>query len=343
MNSRNSPLYFSWKLTAMTLFPPFRRLGPFLGGFRRSFGLAFALAVTLCPFTMAQVVPGTGQKVTQVGDDFEDPDWEYIYNLPKSSKNLNDFAGGAGGESKNGRWFEGVKRGQPDVVRRVPTPEGGLPGSTGAMLLQSRDTGIPGRPSYRVQQDDFICDVQYRLGRSIPVSQSPSAVVRVYLPPISEWEQRTGPSFAFRVALDTTVNKGSAGLFARSGPKRETYWPGMFIEFESRHTTKRDYDSAHFRIRGNESGGDYKGMAINTTGWWTLGISCTPDGRVHYYARPGVEPLTAEDRIASHYPYSYRAQWFNTFFFNVCSPDDGKTWSTPWIVDQCEVFVIPRN
>jgi hypothetical protein len=291
----------------------------------------------------AQVVPGTGQKVTQVGDDFEDPAWEYIYNLPKSTKNLNEKTGGVGGESRNGRWYEGLKRGQPDVVRRVETPPGGLPGSTGALLLQSRDTGIPGRPSYRLQQDDFICDINYRLGRSIPVSQSPNVVVRVFMPPVPEWEARTGPTFAFRVAVDTTTKKGSGGLFSRSSPQRETYWPGMFIELESQTTTGRDYDSAHFRIRANESGGDYKGMQITTTGWWTLGISCTPDGRIHYYARPGVEPLTESDRMASHLPYGYRAQWFNTFFFNVCSPDDGQTWSTPWIVDDCELFVVSGN
>ena len=32
---------------------------------------------------------------------------------------------------RNGRWYEGMKRGQPDVIKRVPTPAGGLPGSTG--------------------------------------------------------------------------------------------------------------------------------------------------------------------------------------------------------------------
>lgn len=315
-----------------------------LSGFPRlPVGLPLLILATIVSSAPAQLVPGTGQKVTQVGDDFEDPEWEYLYRLPKSTKNLNEQTGGAGGESRNGRWYEGLKRGQPDVVRRVPTPPGGLPDSTGAMLLQSRDTGIPGRPSYRLQQDDFICDINYKLGRSIPISQSPNAVVRVFLPPVPEWEQRTGPSFAFRVALDTTVKKESTGLFTKSGPKQETYWPGMFIELESRTTTGRDYDSAHFRIRSNESGGDYKGLQITTTGWWTLGISCTPDGRVHYYARPGVEPLTEEDRMASHYPYGYRAQTFNTFFFNVCSGDDGKTWSTPWVVDDCELFVVPGN
>ncbi len=33
-------------------------------------------------------VPGTGQRVEEVGDDFEDPDGTYNYKLPKSSLNI---------------------------------------------------------------------------------------------------------------------------------------------------------------------------------------------------------------------------------------------------------------
>lgn len=293
--------------------------------------------VTGSPQAAAQLVPGTGQKIMEVGDDFEDPAWEYIPRLPKSSKNLNNNAGGAGGESKNGRWYEGLKRGQPDVVRRVPTPPKGLPGSTGALELRSLYTGIPGRPSFRLQQDDFICDVNYRLGRTIPVEKSPNVVVRVFMPPVKTWEDRSGPTFAFRAAVDT--RRPSQGRFSRSGDSRETYWPGMFIEFDSETENSYGYDAAFFRIRADERGGDYQGLSISETGWWTLGMSFTPDGRVHYYAKPGVEPLTEEDRIASHYPYGYRCENFHTFFFNICNGDDGKTWSTSWIVDDCEVFL----
>src|SRR5262245_2862477 len=165
----------------------------------------------------AQLVPGTGQKAEYVGDDFEDEDWEFTYNTPKSSENINGNQGGYGGISKNERWYEGVKRGEPDHIRRVATPPNGLPGSKGALLLMSRDTGIPGRPSHSVQQDDFICDVNYRLNGNIPVSESPNVVVRVFMPPVKKWEQRTGPSFAFRAAVDTTRLKGNKYV-------RETYW-----------------------------------------------------------------------------------------------------------------------
>ena len=284
------------------------------------------------------LIPGTGQKVEQVGDDFEDPEWRYIARNPKSSRNLDEQERLPAGEAANGRWYEGIKRGHPDVVRRVPTPKGGLPGSKGALLLRSVWTGIPGRPSYGSQQDDFICDIHYKLGGAIPVWQSPNAVVRVCLPPVAKWENRDGTHFGFRIACDTTVRKQGGGFFSSSYVKRETYWPGMFIDF----TPARGDQPAHasLRVRANSYGGDYESIPIKQTGWWTLGISVTPDGRVHYYASPGVDKLTAKDRIASEFPYGYRAERFKTFFFNVVSADDGRSWSTPFVVDDCELYYV---
>ena len=46
-------------------------------------------------------------------------------------------------------------------------------------------------------------------------------------------------------------------------------------------------------------------------------MSYTPDGQVHYFAKPGIEDLTEKDRIASQFPYGYRCHFaaFKTFFF----------------------------
>ncbi len=71
-----------------------------------------------------------------------------------------------------------------------------------------------------------------------------------------------------------------------------------------------------------------------------MGMSVTPDGMVHYYASPGVDELTEEDYITSQYPYDYRAERFRTFFYNVCSADDGRRWSTSFIVDDPKVYVL---
>jgi hypothetical protein len=43
----------------------------------------------------------------------------------------------------------------------------------------------------------------------------------------------------------------------------------------------------------------------------------------------------------SSYPYSMQALVFNNFFFNVANWDTGRTWSTPWVIDDPKVYVIP--
>lgn len=282
-------------------------------------------------------VPGSGRAVAELGDDFEDEGWQYEFALPKSAKNINGNSGGEGGESANGRWYEGHKRGQPDVIRVVPTPKGGLTGSKRSLLLRSLHTGAPGRPSFRMQQDDFIGSIHETIGGEIPIDRTPSVIVRVFLPKVAQWERRSGPHFAFRLALETSVYQ--RGLLGLGRNDTEVYWPGMFIDFETKQDSGLAYDTARIRIRADEEGNDIQGPAIRQTGWWTMGASCTADGAVHYYASPGVDPLTDEDHIATQYPYGHKATGLRAFFFNVCSGDDGKTWSTEWIIDDAKVFV----
>lgn len=308
------------------------------------FGCCILLGLSLsqCEQGFAQqrvVVPGTGRKIADVGDDFESEDWKYNFRMPKSSENIDKQRRGPFGRAANNRWYEGAKRGDPDVIKRVETPKGGLAGSQGALLIRSLQTGIPGRTSHKLQQDDLICNIHEKIGRTA-VSQEPSCVVRVYLPPVDTWENRTGPHFAFRIALESTVSKPRKGFLAVGNSKQtEIFWPGMFIEFDSKHDGKRSHDYAWIRIRGDRLGRDFKGMQITKAGWWTLGMSVSRDGAVHYFAKPGVEDLTMKDHITSQVPYSYRAEKFRTFFFNVCNGDDGKTWSTNWVIDDPSFYL----
>lgn len=278
-------------------------------------------------------VPGTGHHLPQVGDDFEDPEWSFKMNWPKSSKNIDEATRFPSGIAKNRRWYEGVKRGMPDYIRRVETPEGGLAGSEGSLLLQSMLTGMPKRHTYKMQQDDFVADIMYRLKGAIPVHRSPSVVTRVYVPPFEEWEKRTGCSFAFRCAVQPRERRANT-----PDDEPDTYWPGFLIDFQSKADGHKE-DAAFIRVRARRSGADYRRVQIKEAGWWTLGMSYSRDGVIHYYVRKGVENLTEEDHVASHLPYGSRARAFRTFFFNVCAYDDGKTWSTPWIVDDPSIYV----
>lgn len=300
-------------------------------------GVSGALAMAaVCVLGLARsavaepVVPGTGQRLAQVGDDFEDPAWVYYPNHPKSSDEQDHRVRLPGGGSKNGRWSESALRGQPDVVKRVATPAGGLPGSQGSLLLATLYSGIPGSLSGQNRQDDFLGNVSTRIG-AISVARSPSVVVRVFLPPWEQWEPRRGISFGFRTAL-RTQGRG----------KTEPYWPGIFFQYQGPTSSKDKQPSALVVMRANSNGQDVPGPTVTETGWWTLGISHTPDGQVHYYARPGVEELAAENRIGSFYPYGFRARDFQLFFFDLVNLDNGRSWSTQWIVDDPTVYVGDR-
>jgi hypothetical protein len=289
------------------------------------------------------LVPGTGSIVKGVVDDFEDEKWKWYYNHPKSSEEQDKRMRGPLGKSANGRWFEGPKRGTPDVVKRVELPAPGLEGSSHGLLMASLNAGIPGRVTYQLQQDDLIFNLPRVTGRSMAVADSPSVVVRVYMPPFEQWERRSGPSFGFRagcfthaiITADDHPQEGRFGL--------EEYWPGMFVCFEPANPKKKiEKDMAYIRVRSGRNGGEIRGPQVEELGWWTLGLSFTPDGMVHYFASPGVDDLTMDDHITSQFPYGYRTETFKTFFFNVCTRDDGKTWSTPWVIDDPKVYFVKR-
>ncbi len=294
----------------------------------------------------AQLVPGTGEKFHEVGDDFEDANWSWVPNLPKSSNNIDKQVRYPSGAATNNRWYESLLRGQPDLVERVATPEGGLPNSKGALKLRSVQTGIPGSPSYKLQQDDFIMNGNTRFGQTIQNNWSPSTVCRIYIPAFDQWEKRTGSSVGFRIETITHVMKPATGkLFKKLGRMKtlEQAWPGMFLQLNNKVDGAAKEDNAVFVIRANEYGNDFvAGPTITRPGWWTLGLSLTPDGRVHYYAREGVERLTAANHIATTMPYGEPNLQMNTVFFNIMNGDNGKIWSTEWIIDDVEVFFVKR-
>ncbi len=279
----------------------------------------------------APVVPGTGQVVPQASDDFEDSQWRYIPNAPKSSQDVDERTRLPIGRSANQRWIEGAGRGHPDIVKRVATPEGGLAGSTGALLMQSLYTGVPQRGGKKSRQDDLHLDVKSRVGGYIDTSWSPNCVVRVYLPPFDQWEDRTGSSFGLRATVRGS-KRGDAG-------ETEPYWPGLFFKFNSNTDRRNRQDSAVLIVRASERG-DFVGPRVTETGWWTLGMSFTPDGAVHFYGHPGVEDLSEQDHIASRYCYGFRCLKFRDIFFNVSNRNNGRSWSTPWVIDDPTLYVV---
>ncbi len=315
---------------------------------KRSLGLLVAAAMFGWQAPVdAQIVPGTGQQLTELADDFEDPNWSFTLNLPKASTNIDKVDRQPAGYASNGKWFESTFRGTPDFVRRIDTPEGGLPGSKGAMALQTLYSGIPGQLSNKFQQDDLIANVSQKMGYMLPATWTPSYVVRIYMPPFAQWEQRVGSSFGFRADCQTIINKPTrvGKIFRTGGTSKEIeqYWPGFFIQFNGKnHPQYNKQDTATILIRSGERGEDIPGPVITQPGWWTLGMTITPDGRVHYYGHEGVANLTAKDHLYSNFPYGYKCLQTSTYFFNVVNQDDGRTWSTRWIVDDPKVYLATR-
>jgi len=303
-----------------------------------------AASAPAAPAKKPVLVPGTGVLIKNGGDNFEDENWKWYHRHPKSSEEQDKRVRSPLGKSNNGLWFEGPKRGTPDVVKRVELPEPGLAGSEHGMLIATLRAGIPGRLTYRMMQDDLIFNMSRAAGRGLSRADSPSVVTRVYLPPFAQWERRSGASFGFRCgctthAIITGENHPDRGEFGV-----EEYWPGMFIVFAPGDGDKTE-DAAYLRIRGDRRGRGMRGpsIAADQLGWWTLGMSFSPDGMVHYFASPGVDELSMDDHITSQYPYGYRTEWVKTFFYNVCSHDDGKTWSTPWVVDDPQTYFVRRQ
>ena len=295
-------------------------------------------------------VPGTGTKLA--GEDFEDPEWKFEVNWPKSSYNLNRWVNEPLGVSSNGIFHESSKRGIPEIMKRVKPPEGGMSGSTGALRMQTLYAGIPGQPSYKTQQDDALMDLDSQLSGAIPVSWYPSSIVRVYMPPFEQWDPHSGTSLGMRVQVTGVgpdeleegekPKKRSKSWFRKrrkNGPERvrDSFYPSFFIQFNSK-ADGNEKDSAVFVIRGNDQNQDYVAKEINQTGWWTLGISFSPEGRAHYYASPGTDPLTQKDHIVSHFPQSVRVEYLQSMFFSICNQDTGKHWSTEWIIDDPSIY-----
>ena len=303
-------------------------LGSLAAGASLLMGKSEAAPPPRTPGMYPAVVPGTGIRIARTGDDFEAEDWAYYPQHPKSSYNIDDRIREPGAVSKNYLWVEGAKRGTPDYVRRVQLPPGGLEGSQHGMLVQSLHSGIPGTLTHEPQQDDLLHNVAGTVGRTIPVSWSPNCVCRIYIAPPSHWEHRDGATFGYRIGCLGWGNKSN----------NEEYWPGLFLHMErGLKDGERTYLMRTW-VRADGAGRDMPSLTFKPESWITMGMSVTPDGACHFFAKEGIDDLTKDDCIGSYWCYGYRAHSFQTFFYNVINQDDGRNIGTPWIIDDAFLF-----
>ena len=118
------------------------------------------------------IVPGTGKRVAEVGDDFEDPKWNYIANLPKSSQENDGQTRLPGGSRPtavgSSRRCAGARR-RPacrDAARRHPRQQG-IDAHEDAFLRRPRPTELQA-PARRFCGE---CRIENRHDLSLPFAE----------------------------------------------------------------------------------------------------------------------------------------------------------------------------
>ena len=251
-------------------------------------------------------MPGTGTKIDYVGDKFEEADWGFVHNMPKSSKELNERTYGPMAYSMNRRWAEGPERGQPDslkvdshAARRSAGQHAGVADHDVAVRHPGRQ--FQRRPARRFDHERCLANRFDDSRRASCRTVSCESIC----PTRSCGKIDPGPHFGIRLGVRTTAEKPREGLFAiGTEMKNEPYWPGIWIHFKSETSRGVEKDSAYLTIRSNSRGGDFrsKEIPVEQFGWWTFGMSISGDGQIHYFAKPGIEDLTMDDHITSQFP-----------------------------------------
>ena len=124
-----------------------------------------------------------------------------------------------------------------------------------------------------------------QIGRALDLSEGPSVMTSVWLPPFSCWPTGENAS-GYREWLGFRVTAYDVSLSVDSG----LYWPGIYIG--------NDDDGPCLIARvGDGYSDDVTIGRITASGWWTLGMSWDAQGRTQYYAAPGEVMLTDADML----------------------------------------------
>ena len=119
----------------------------------------------------------------------------------------------------------------------------------------------------------------------------------------------------------------------------EPYWPGIFVNYKRPADRRKNEAPAFWVIRASNPGGDYQQTPIKESGWYTLGMSFTGDGMIHYYIHKGGEDLTAADRVASQFPVQLSMLVLHRRLLRLFGSNDGQNWTTGWVIDDPAVFL----
>ena len=242
-------LFFIWLVVLLLLLSP----------------IALPLQSKADEATSVSHVLGRTKPLYVLWDDFEDPDWSY-------NPQTEEFA--------NKLWRGGSSRGVPELLERVPTPNGGKKGSTGALEIRTNEIEIY-RDGHLGQEDLLTAEYEQKLGRKLTRADQPVFIVRVWLPPFDQW----GDYYSFGFRHESFLENGS----------KDQHYSTIWLTYDRGINPKPFFK---YRVGTNELFYEvYDPRLIEKDGWWTIAVAFDENGFCHYYARPGAGDLTEEDRL----------------------------------------------
>ena len=231
----------------------------------------------------------------------------------------------------------------PTRSKSIPTPPAACAGSQQALLLRTLNSGIPGyalqrRPAGRPDR---------QLPRTPPRRHPRRRTPQLHRPRLPAAGRAVGTALRPAVRLprqpvDGHHRRKTTGFFSSgSSTEVEPYWPGMWIHFRANaHQEHQGRHGLHRRPRRPHgprlprprdrpsSAGGRSACRSPPTAW------CTTTPAPASTSSP--PPTTSRRSI----PYSYTARDFRTYFFDVCNRNDGRTWSTPFVIDDPKLYVV---
>lgn len=213
---------------------------------------------------------GRTDRLNDLCDDFEDPNWEYDRQNHISSNRFWRGSPGLKGSDES-------DRGDPQILERVIPPKNGKSGSTGALKI---GTNIPDDDNNPSQDDLRTLSFEEKLERKLTRIDQPVFIMRIWLPSFDQ----LGNNHQFGFRLEAKSNVG-------------WYYPSIWLIYNE-VSYKMHLVLRIFYLDGNKL--PFYNVdcgSIKQSGWWTLAIAFDKMGICSYYIRPGVGALTEKNKI----------------------------------------------
>lgn len=277
-------------------------------------------------------VLGRTDRLDNISDDFEDPNWEYDRQNHISSNRFWRGSPGLKGSDKS-------DRGDPEILERVTPPKDGKTGSTGALKI---GTNLPDDDNNPTQDDLRTLSFEEKLERKLTRIDQPVFIMRIWLPSFDQLEKNH--QFGFR-------------LEAQSNDTPNSYYPSIWLRYN--HILQRKdrnyvFRGSHFFFRifyldgSNMKYCEEYGGPIKQPGWWTIAITFDENGVCYYYARPGVDALSEENKIFDDIQFNIKSgkkallmDHVNAGLISLGYQKEGNI-SPRFVIDDYEVWTVKR-